>query len=469
MATNRPYGHTFPLHVPPIDWYFAIDDTPRYPMVFFLDLDFVGTIDREKMEAALEEACMRHPLTYSLIQPAKRGRLYWVPAPQDMPGIQWGTKGEALEDQPPMDMRHRPGLKIWVRSDGEHSRMTMQFHHAVCDGTGAYRFVGDLLACYMRRLPSCANQVELGDVDVGRLKTRPIKMRRVCLNDQLWRKVQAALHEVHKLFGSNITPLRPPGVAPGRSEFPGMVKREFSSQELAGLRNYATERGATLNDLVVAKLFQAIAQWNHASSANKQFRILVPSDMRDGDDFEVPACNMTAYTMVSRRVRDLADDEQLLESVRQDTLKIKHGSLQSEFVNGLTIAMEAPQILPFLLRRNRCLATCVLSNAGDPSRRFTSRMPKRRGKIACDDFSLEAITGVPPLRKLTRGTISSSIYGRKLTFSMRCDPHLFAPQDTQQVLDLLCQQLRTGILPETPDLVAANGASDQQKQTTDLH
>ena len=138
---------------------------------------------------------------------------------------------------------------------------------------------------------------------------------------------------------------------------------------------------------------------------------------------------------------EIADDEKLLNLIRNDTLQIKNGSRQKSFMNGLTSAMSTPVVLQYLVRRNVCLATSVLSNAGDPARRFTCRLPKSLGKVSCPEFTLEGISGVPPLRRMTRCTMSSSIYGRKLTFSMRCDPHSFSHADSTRLLELFCSTL----------------------------
>jgi hypothetical protein len=150
---------------------------------------------------------------------------------------------------------------------------------------------------------------------------------------------------------------------------------------------------------------------------------------------------MTAYTFIGARSADLADEDALLDLVRRESLEIKNGTLQKSFINGLTTVMVAPYVLSFLLRHKECFATSVLSNAGDPSRRFTCKLPRRGGKISCDEFTLEAITGVPPLRRNTHCTLSSSTYGRKLTFSMRCSPGHFSLNDTQELLALFCQNL----------------------------
>ena len=437
------YGRTFPLYVPPIDWFFLIDDSPRYPMSFFLDLDFTGQLDQDLFQTALEEALARHPLLFCVVQLAKKDRLCWVPAPELATEADWGDADAPLEFSGGgyIDIEQSTGLRIWVRQGADSARVTMQFHHAACDGTGAYRFVGDLLGCYMKRLPCCDGKVELGQFDPALLKVRRSKMRSIRMHDSGLKKFRLAAAEAWKHIGTRVAPLRPADSAPHEAVLPGMVKQEFPSEELARLRGVATGMGGTLNDLFLATMFRAAVKWNGDTTGRRKIRILVPADTRDGQDFEIPACNMTACTFVTRSKDEIEDPERLMSLVIRDTLELKSGGPQSAFVNSITSAMEGT-LLPKILKASGCLATGVFSNAGDPARRFTGRLPKTRGKIACDDFTLESITGVPPLREHTRSTLSSSIYGRKLTFSLRCDPYLIGPQGAGALLDQFCELLR---------------------------
>lgn len=449
-SDKRAQGRVFPLHIAPIDWYFLCDDSPDYPMVFYLDLDFSGQLDRALFDLALEEALRRHPLLYATVQPAKRNKPCWVLAPQQMARVDWGRAGTPMyaAGSAYIDIRQTPGLRIWAREADNQTQMTLQFHHAACDGTGAYRFVGDLIGCYMSRLASCAGKVDMGSIDLMQLKTRPAKMRSLRVSDNFFRKTFSAYAEAWRTFGSRVAVLSLPN---GRRESAGqestqietgMVKQEFTAEQLANLRQVATRQGATFNDLLLSKMFQATTHWNKGDQRGRKIRIMVPSDMRDGEDFEIPACNMTAYTFISRGAAEIVDPENLLNLIRTDTLQIKNGTRQKSFMDGLTSAMATPAVLTFLLKRNVCLATSVLSNAGDPARRFTCRLPKKLGKVSCDEFTLEGISGVPPLRRMTRCTLSSSIYGRKLTFSMRCDPHSFSLADSRNLLDLFCTKLK---------------------------
>jgi NRPS condensation-like uncharacterized protein len=444
-SDTRKQGRIFPLHIAPIDWYFLCDDSKEYPMVFYLQLDFIGALDRDFFDCALEEALKRHPLLYAIVQPAKQNKPCWILAPDLMPRIEWTEEAPlSLSGGEHLDIYSTPGLRIWAHQSDGQTRMTLQFHHAACDGTGAYRFVGDLLGCYMSRLASCGHQIEMGDFDLAQLKARPTKMRSLQASDGFMQKMVSAYSEVWRTFGHRIAILNQPKAKTRATELPGMVNQELTAEQHASLRQLATSKGATFNDLMLCKMFQSVLLWNNRSERSRKYRILVPSDMRDGQDFEIPACNMTAYTFINRFATEIADEEKLLSLIRDDTLQIKNGTRQKTFMNGLTSAMATPFVLQYLVRRNVCLATSVLSNAGDPSRRFTCRLPKTLGKVSCKEFTLEGISGVPPLRRMTRCTLSSSIYGRKLTFSMRCDPHSFSQADSAQLLQLYCSTLLAG-------------------------
>ncbi|MCC9600879.1 hypothetical protein LOC67_09900 [Stieleria sp. JC731] len=440
--TAPTYGRTFPLYVPPIDWFFLTDDSPRYTMSFFLDLDFSGQLDQATFEAAVEEALQRHPLLFCRVAPEKNDRLCWVLSPKDIAPVDWADGQTPIDmGNGYLDLRTNTGLRIWVRQSSDSARVTMQFHHAACDGTGAYRFVGDLLGCYMRRLACCEGEVELSNFDAASLKVRRSKMRSIMMHDSALSKFKQAAAQAFDHIGTRVAPLKPPATAPQTFQLPAMEKQTFTAGDLANLRKAATSQGGTLNDLFLSKMFVAAHRWNGSFTGSRKIRILVPADMRDGDDFEIPACNMTACTFISRAASEIEDEKRLMDLVVRDTLALKSGQLQKDFVNSITTAMEG-KLLPWILWASRCMATGVFSNAGDPSRRFTGKLPKKRGKVSCDEFTLEGITGVPPLRHNTRSTLSSSIYGRQLTFSLRCDPYLFGSDDTKQLLELFCDQLR---------------------------
>ena len=442
MTIQIPPEHRrlFPLTLPPIDLLFYLDDVPNYPMSFYIELEFSGSLDRAMFQAALEEAVSRHPLLYSRVERGKKGRLSWMPDPELAPEVCWREWGTPLSIGPGeelIDLDTEGGLRVWAAHDDQRCLVTMQFHHAVSDGTGAYRFIGDLLVAYYQRLPETASQVDFGEADWSRLRHRRAKMGDLSERAGAWGNLAPATRELlrHARF---ISPVKAPAEPPASRPFPNLAVRSFSSDSSKRLRSVALGKNVMLNDLLLAEFFLALNQWN---GDHGRLRVMVPADMRDKDDFGMPAANMTAYTFITRTAREIHSDD-LLASICKDTMEIKNGEPQRRFMDSIAFGVGGPTLFKFVTRRNWCLATAVLSNAGDPSKRFLGRLPRRRGVISGGGLTLDTITGAPPVRIKTRASLSASFYGRKLALTVRCDPNLFGLDDSQRLMDSYADRLQ---------------------------
>jgi hypothetical protein len=205
------------------------------------------------------------------------------------------------------------------------------------------------------------------------------------------------------------------------------------------LRGFAARQGAMLNDLLMAEMFRTIVRWNahHGQLSQRRWiRIMMPSDLRSTEDYDMPATNMTAYTFLAQKPRDCQNVASLLQSIRAETGQIKHERLGTRFADAVALAEHGQRFFAFLLSRKWCMATAILSNVGDPSRRFTARFPRENGKVVCGNLTLEGVSGVPPLRTQTHATLAVFTYLRKLTISVRCNPYLFDASATQAFLDM---------------------------------
>jgi hypothetical protein len=439
----------FPLHLTPIEIFMLADDQPQHPMTFVVQLQLSGRIERAAFESALAETLERHPLLQSLIQSGKRDLLCWMPTEDVGPYLDWRSEGVPITcpHGEKIDLASEIGLRVWVREGEYRTRVVLQFHHACCDGTGAYRFLGDLLAAYGIRTAKADQRPALGSVDAELLRLRKHRsLGQAAVSLEGLR--QLAIREGWKILSSRAATLVPP---PGASrhgdnqpDFPGFLCYSFTREEHQRFRDAASHCGATPNDLLLRDLFLALNRWNQRrwSWRRPPLRIMMPTDLRGGDDFEMPAANMTGYTFLSYRGHQCTRPDELLRSIRTATAMIKHQRAGATFMDTIFVASQVSWLLPWLLSRNLCLATATLSNAGDPSRRFTAHLPRKSGRVLCGDLVLEEITGVPPLRAKTRATVSISQYDRRLTVSLRCDPHLFRLEDTAALLGLYVDRLQ---------------------------
>jgi hypothetical protein len=230
----------------------------------------------------------------------------------------------------------------------------------------------------------------------------------------------------------------------GSDDFPGFLSMSLDRPIAQKLRAIADAYGATLNDLLLRDLFLTMHTWNKQQGAegNKRLGIMMPTDMRESEDCEMPAANLTSYTFLSRRAGRWGSPGRLLATIQAETARIKSHRLGTKFMSSVNWLSQRRKLLPYVASRNICLATAVLSNAGDPSRRFTAKFRREAGRVVCGNLTLDSITGVPPLRPKTHATFSVSQYTRRLTVSLRCDPSCFAMKDTAVLLNLYIERLR---------------------------
>ncbi len=440
----------FPLHLSPIEIFMLADDRRGHPMTFVIQLQLSGRIDRGAFEPALADALGRHPLLRAWIKAGKGDRPCWMPAEDQDPDLDWGSEGTPLACPrgEGIDLTREIGLRVWVRQGEGRATVVLQFHHACCDGTGAYRFIGDLLAGYGIRTAAAESRPAFGPVEASLLRAR--KRRTLGPGRPHGRELtRLAIREGWKLLARRPDPLVPPaaGFRNGSppADFPGFLSFTFDRTGHQRLREVAGRCGATLNDLLLRDAFLTMEQWNRrqrSGGRRGRLRIMMPTDLRGGGDFEMPAANLTGYTFLTRDARDCDSPENLLRGIRSETALIKDRRSGTAFLDTIFAASRVRWLLPFLLSRNLCLATAVLSNAGDPSRRFTAQLPRQSGRVVCGNLVLEEITGVPPLRSKTRATFSISQYRRGLSISLRCTPQLFHLEDTAALLGLYVERLR---------------------------
>jgi hypothetical protein len=433
-----------PMHLNAADHLWLAQDLPGYPSTFVVQLELRGQIDRPGWEAAIRESLGRHPLLCAYIRPGKQRLPCWQAAPNQLPPIDWSAEGAPIicPKGESIDLAHETGLRIWIRVGIDRVRVLFQFHHAACDGTGAYRFIGDLLASYAASTDDGIARPTLAPVKLHLLRSRTERL--IGLRPVGWR---AGLALGYRLLFRRPAPLSAPKSSSEDSpeeDFPGFLSMSLDRTLAKKLRTAADVRGATLNDLLLRDLFLTLRDWNsqHGSKGNQRLAIMMPTDMRGSDDCEMPAANITSYTFLSRKSHSLGAPDDLLKSIQAETSRIKSHRLGTKFMSAVNWASRQSKLLPFLAARKVCLATAVLSNAADPSRRFTAKFRRDAGRIVAGNLLLEAITGVPPLREKTRATFSISQYQRRLTVSLRCDPSCFTLEDTAELLKMYMQRLR---------------------------
>lgn len=442
VAAPRP-RRILPLNLSPFEDYMVWDDRPEYPMTFVVRMEFDGEIDREATQEALSNALLRHPLLQAVVQPAKGNRDGWVHATNGKIPISWGSLDESIElpEGEAINIREQVGLRIWIRSGETRSVITTQFHHATCDGIGAYQFLGDWLWLYAEAVGQPIEQ-ELPELDVTTLR------------DRIKNSFNPANYEDdHGKFDSRpakslgwdcikgVAPLSGPSKTERSTKspglFPGLCSFEFDQKLYRSLRHVGEQRGQTTNELLIERLLITMRQWNEANGqrGKRDLCIMMPMDLREIQSRMATAANLVTYAMIRRKQSECVESESLIDSLRQEMLKLKHTRLRTPFMSLIAFVNRFPTGIKRWVSSRRCMATAIVSNTGDPTKRFGVTFPRTKGLLQAGNLSMTDIYGVPPMRKGTRLTISIFTYRRVLKICLRCDPHLFDADATQRFAD----------------------------------
>ena len=439
----------FPLHMTSFEHYMFVDDRPRYPMTFIVQMQFSGCLNREAFEAAILAAMQRHHLLGALVGPGKGGKDCWIKNPDPKPLIDWGGIDEEISfpTGEQINLREEIGLRVFVRHDDKHAMVTTQFHHAVCDGIGSYQYLGDLLYEYAILMGETEMKPP-AELPVKRLKERG----RVSYDMNNFRKpdgnLQSTWDEALRFLAMTNVSLKPDQkkTAEFREAFPGICSHVFDKSEYKSLRLAAQSHGQIINDLLVEKLFQTLSQWESRSNVFQQRRhicVMMPMNLREATDNDISACNAVSQSFVRYKRSQLKDEANFRHLLGNKLLSLKHDRNRIRFMHMIAGGHYFyPGMLQASLNFKKSLATAILSNTGDPTKQFLTSFPKQNGLLKCGNLVLEELSGVPPMRPGTNATISIFTYRRVLKICMRCDPNQFSNSDTQKLLDLYVKNIR---------------------------
>jgi hypothetical protein len=451
VAPPRAKKRLFPMHLTPFENYMLMDDRRQYPMTFIVTFEFSGNLVRDDFAAAIDEALDRHPLLQAIIQPAKQNRDCWVDAKGLKPKLDWGDLDDPVEfvDSEFIDLRREIGLRIWIRHDEKRAVVTTQFHHSVCDGIGSYQFLGDVLWFYARRTgDNELDELPPFDERILRKRGRASFAAANFLDDN--GKFKKEWAESARLLFLPITALkrtRKPLSQRKAAIYPGIKSFIFDKAEHRDIRLHAQELGQTQNDYLLEKLFVAMQRWDREQRIvplPQTFSVMLPMDLRE-PGMQFPAANIVTYCFIRRRGRRLNNRDLLVRSLREEMTELKNTRHHTKFMNMIFGAHFYPRTLRTILSGHRCLATAILSNTGDPTKRFYVSLPREKGVLRAGNLTLEEISGVPPIRPNTRASISIFTYRRRLKISVRCDPNHFDEADTQKLVETYVSAIRDGM------------------------
>jgi hypothetical protein len=431
----------FPMPLVPLEQFMLWDDLPAYPKRFRVMSELRGQLDPQLLEKSIALALTRHPLLLARLSTNSQVPHWTIP---DQPSIGWIWNHGDWSKSPfaeSWDLTQESSLRIWAKQEGDMAYFTIEVHHAGCDGLGARQFVADVILAYDQWYHDPASQPLLKSLKPERLLERGKFARPAPTSDSRsttrWEKISLA-YQFHcrgpsPLVGSHTkTPL----VAPHhflRRQLTVSESKQF--EQSCGLRESHRE---TLNDGALAKLFRVMAAWNvefGRASAKQRLRIMIPHDLRSVSDGRMPAANRFGFGFVVSDIAMAREPRRLLESVFQQTQAIRKYALSLDFIDIFGALASHPKLARWIIRQPHCMATAVLTNLGDLSRRHRRKLTDQSESIRIGGLELIGVTATPPLRQKTGLGIGICTTPQGLSIGLAADAKFFTLEDAQSLLE----------------------------------
>ncbi|MEP3479643.1 MAG: hypothetical protein ABJZ55_10380 [Fuerstiella sp.] len=447
------------------------DGSEDYPMLFYLQIRLKGKVDRDIMRIAVAEAFRRHPLLNCHVKKID-GELHWTWSEDDFPEANWDVD-QWKTDQPwkkSINLAKETGIRVWAEQFDQHAELTLQYHHACCDGIGASQFLQDIAIGYAREYGRQAGEhdlPELSPLDPTLLATRNAQQGRRVANipGSILRRIRILFKYSLRYLQQKKVPFKI-GTEPinkdTRQSGVAIRQIEFDRKQTRQLRDAAKQHNCTMNDMLVSQLMLFSTKWNEASGERKRSRfslrqptacVLVPASLRGPADSELPASNVVSYVFMSRATSMADTPIKLLESIRDEMQLVHSAQAGWFFIQAIEFLKRIPFGLHLMMRstQSSCMSTTVLSHMGNILNAIGGRLPREGGSIRMGNLVVENIYGVPPIRKGTAVVFSSMMIGGCLKICVRCCDKQYSEADAAQLVSQF--KLHLGKLcAERPDV-----------------
>ena len=446
----------FPLPLTPFEQYVLLDDLPGQPMTAFVQLTFTGQLDSVRLENALFHAVHRNPLLASRIRTDAKV-WHWEYDRSFRPVI------EAFDEQPPtqagrvvpMDLRARPGMRVWHHPHTEDRwRLLFQFHHACADGIGMRRFVLDALAHYANS-GSADKELAVQHVRFERLDHERLRARG-CLKHltdtppvlrlTAWQKMKNNYYFFCQPPAPLLGARRSPMEVPKTTDPEPVLSSIISLEESQTICQAAKSREVGLNEIGLALLFRQCRAWQVQHGLGKpkrRIRLLMPFDIRTKEDLRLTAANRLSFSFLGRTHQQCDDWNSLLSSVQAETKAIKDSRVYVDFLQGLSLCQAKPRLFKWLLSRCQHMATAVFTYGGDIHRGLSRTFKEEDGRLRVGDALWEDVLAAPPARTNTNMAVGLCLSRGRICISASWNREALTADEARLFFDGYVQAWRT--------------------------
>jgi len=428
------------------------EDRPAYPWSCFIRLRFSGCLDRTAFETAVKATLARHPMLTAMLHTVGRGRLQWSVVENPVPIIVWEALpvGGPLPPATHLDLRREIGIRFHVRTEATASDLTIQFHHACCDGAGIFLFMKELLVAYAVAFGAVPSRTRLTPLDPARLAGRGRFGLTVGKLLRMVPKQAVGLLGARQFLMRKPVPVIPhqpcADDSPLPTNYPATLNRLLDLDTTAGVRKASVRYGVTPNDLLTRDLFLALAEWrSHQNIADdgQWLRMMIPMNLRTTADRLLPAANLVSSVFLDRRGQDFVDADRLLRSIHEEMDLIKRLELGFTFIFSTALCRRFFGGLKKQVRADKCTVSCIFTNLGTPFAHVP--LPRHERCIVAGNVTLVDVNIVAPVRPYSCVTVAVVLYAHRLSITLHYDPRPLSQEQAADLLDTFVLRIHASI------------------------
>jgi hypothetical protein len=450
VTTQRTADFPSRLPLTAFEEYMLWDDRPEYPMSIVAQLRFAGPLNRRATTEAFEAVVAHHPLLRATIRRTKAGRLEWTAA-EHLPTITWleGSGHDRLPSMQPIDLFAEPGLRLWAAAGPQASSLSLQVHHATCDGKAVFQVLDDFMRCYSQVSAGTQSPLEFSPCDPQALLSRGSFGLTVAKYLRMLPAQLLGILGVRKfLMRRPVCLLERIAAETGKlpAGFPEVKTGSLEADEVRKLSAIAAELRVTVNDWLIRDFFLSVDDFrarHQATSAGQWIRFSVPMNLRRATDIRMPAANVVSMVFLDRTPKQIADGTGLLRSIHDEMQLIRRCQLSLTFALSLSVLRLLPGGLAKRVNKGGCEATCVVSNLGRAM--ADSPLPRDAERIVAGNVLLEGVDLFVPVRDGTAATVALIYYAGRLQICMQYDSRRITEDQAEDLMATYLRKLRASI------------------------
>ncbi|MEX2621633.1 MAG: condensation domain-containing protein [Egibacteraceae bacterium] len=342
-------------------------DTPAQPWSVQLEVRVAGSLDEDRLRAAVDQALRRHPMGRARRAASQRAwnRNYWeTPSELDVDPLQVSPQiddaalaaARAAQHSEPISLSTSPPLRARLVRQDRGDVLLLTCHHAATDGTGALRLLTSIARAY------AGDADPLPEVD---LRAARDLMGNHAPADAVMRvrRYLALAERLRELVAPPARIARHQGRERPGYGFHHVRLSAEETQRLAGF-----EHAGDVDDLLVAALHLAVAAWNarHRRPC-RRITVLVAANLRPRDLRDEMVGNFTMPARVSTTPRRRTSPAATLAAVTAQTSRKQRSGMGTSLLELLSWSW----LLPLPVKRvlvdafdQRFSDTAALSNLG---------------------------------------------------------------------------------------------------------